>query len=159
MIRDDADVIRLWRYGPGYRLCDFSHGDVKTMLLPRLRYYAVRQDDVLVGVACFGEDARIFGGPYDGPALDLGCAMAPELCGQGRGAEFFAAICAFAADSFDPPELRLTVAVSNHRAIRVFERAGFKTLGRFAGMMRGGIHSFLLMSRRGESANTDAAPR
>lgn len=145
---EDAEVICGWRYGPGYGLYDLGPADRDAFLAPDYLYYTVWRDGRLVGFACFGEDAQVYGGPYGKPALDLGCGLAPELCGKGLGPAFFGAIVAFACRTFRPRLLRLTVAASNLRAIRVYERAGFATSSRFAGMTRGGTHPFLLMTRK-----------
>lgn len=136
-----------WRYGPGYGLYDMSEHDAVALLAPSLDYRAVRQGGRLVGIACFGAEARVKGGPYDQAALDLGCQLDPALCGQGLGKDFVAAVLRFAIGEFRPPRLRLTVACDNLRAIKTYERSGFAAVRRFAGMSRGGTHRFFLMSR------------
>jgi RimJ/RimL family protein N-acetyltransferase len=144
---DDARIFCGWRYGPGYALYDMSPADEGPLLTPEFRYHAVRRDAALVGFACFGEDAQVYGGPYAGPGLDIGCGLDPALCSRGQGAAFLAAITDFASRTFAPPLLRLTVAGSNLRAIRAYERSGFEVKRRFAGMTRGGIYPFLLMTK------------
>jgi [ribosomal protein S18]-alanine N-acetyltransferase len=143
----EAALICRWTYGPGYRMCDFTPADLAAMLDPRYLYHAVRRGAGLAGVACFGEAAQVVGGPYAGAALDLGLSLHPALVGQGLGKQFVAVVAAFAADTFAPPLLRLSVATTNDRAIRVFEGAGFVVERRFAGIARGGAHPFLLMTR------------
>lgn len=146
--RREAEEICDWTYGPGYGLYDMTAQDLPVLLSPDMGYYAVWDGKSLAGFACFGLDAQIYGGPYERAGLDLGCGMAPSLCGQGLGLDFFSAIVAFACRRFRPPMLRLTVAADNHRAITVYERASFIRRARFAGMTRGGVHSFLLMTRK-----------
>lgn len=144
----DAQAISRWRYGPGYAMYDMADEDVPMLLAPAFGYFAVRRDDDLTGFACFGQDAQIYGGPYHISALDIGCGMRPDLCGQGLGLEFFQAILAFAIPHYRPPLLRLTVAAANGRAMEVYRRAGFVEKRRFAGMTRSGIHSFWVMTRQ-----------
>ena len=143
----ESAVVCHWAYGAGCGPYDLSPADTEAILLPDLRYYAVRQDGRLAGLACFGEDARVFGGPYGQPALDVGCALDPALVGQGRGRPFATAVVDFAARTYRANQLRLSVALANQRAIRVFEAIGFVPRRRFAGITRGGIHPFLVMTR------------
>ena len=143
----EARIFCGWRYGPGYALYDLGPADEEALLMPEFRYHAVWRDGLLVGFACFGGDAQIYGGPYQSPGLDFGCGLDPALCGQGQGTAFITAIIDFAQTNFVPPLLRLTVACSNLRAIRTYERAGFSVKKKFAGMTRGGIYPFLLMTR------------
>ena len=151
----EAEIFAGWRYGPGYGLYDMADEDAVRMMLPRLRYHAVRRDGGLVGFACFGEDAKVVGGPYRLPALDFGCGMDPKLCGQGLGAGFITAIATFASQVFQPPLLRLSVAWANLRAIKTYERSGFTVGQRFAGMTHGGTHTFLIMTRAPFAAPPD----
>lgn len=155
MTHPDARAISGWRYGPGYALHDLRADDAGPMMDPRFQYHAIRAGDALAGFACFGEDARVGGGPYAGKALDIGCGLAPERCGKGEGPAFVAAVIAFAERHFAPPLLRLSVPERNERAKRVYLKAGFSVVRRFAGLTRSGTHPFLLMTRpagRGVSA-------
>lgn len=149
---DDADLLCRWRYGPGYGLHDLSYADRATLLRPDLHNFSVVRDAVLVGFACFGVNAQVCGGPYDGDALDLGCALAPERCGGGEGLAFVTAVAAFASRTFAARRLRLSVPEHNRRAVTVYRRAGFATRRRFAGLAGGGTHLFLLMTRDGDVA-------
>ena len=137
-----------WKYGPGLGLYDLGTADMEPILLPSLNYYSVCRAGELVGLACFGKDAQVFGGPYGPAALDLGCNLAPLRVGKGEGRDFVGAVVDFADRAFKPPLLRLSVAQANGRAIHVYEQNGFAARGQFAGMTRGGIHRFLLMTRR-----------
>lgn len=143
----DATEFCGWRYGPGYGLYDLGVADLAPMLHPDRNYYSVRLDATLIGLACYGEDARICGGPYDPGPLDFGCCLAPALVGQGWGMAFVKAVVDFAETHFSPQTLRLSVEVGNARAIRVYAGLGFETRRRFAGMTHGGTHRFLLMTR------------
>ncbi len=146
---EQAKAASGWTYGPGCGLYDFTAADLPPMRAPRYRYHAVCDAEALAGIACFGEAAQVQGGPYRRPALDVGCSMAPARVGAGQGRSFVAAVVDFAIATYAPILLRLSVAEGNHRAIRVFEATGFITIGRFAGIARGGIHRFLLMTRVG----------
>jgi ribosomal-protein-alanine N-acetyltransferase len=130
-----AREICTWCYEPPY---DFYNPNsateacVRHLLDPSGTYYAITDGDgTLVGYCCFGADAQVPGGTYDEPALDIGLGMRPALTGQGHGDNFFAAIVDFALLALAPRRLRVTVAAFNRRAMRVYERAGFRPVESF----------------------------
>lgn len=135
----DARVVAAWRFEWPYALynADPARFDetVRALLEPRNRYFAARTtEDGLVGTFCFGPDAQVPGGDYDDPdALDIGLGLRPDLTGRGLGEAFLLAGLAFARERFvpAPTRFRLTVAAFNRRAIRVYERAGFRPTHRF----------------------------
>ncbi|HIJ61806.1 MAG TPA: GNAT family N-acetyltransferase [Rhodospirillaceae bacterium] len=145
MTAAEAERICLWRYGPGWTLYDFGPGDLPAIAAPAAMSHGVRRGEVLAGLASFGAGARVPGGSYRQPALDIGCSMAPELVGHGLGRAFVGAVVGFAWRRFQPPRLRLVVPADNRRAIRVYQANGFVAGERFAGMLRGGIRPFLQM--------------
>jgi GNAT superfamily N-acetyltransferase len=69
------------------------------------------------------------GGPGESGtlALDVGLGLRPDLIGRGLGAGFLDAISTFAARQLGHRRLRVTVAAWNLRAIRLYEKAGFRT--------------------------------
>jgi len=123
----DAREFASWTYPEPYSMYDASPEDVEVYLEPANDYRTVIDDDgAIVGLCCFGIDARVPGGDYGADALDVGTGMRPELTGQGRGREFFACVIA-EARRLDPGKLlRTTVAAYNERARRMVERAGFR---------------------------------
>jgi ribosomal-protein-alanine N-acetyltransferase len=102
-----------WRYEPPYDFYnpnpDEAEEIVQWFLDPRHAYYAITGDDgEMVGYCCFGADAQVPGGDYGADALDVGLRMRPDLTGQGRGSDFFAAIVDFARRTFTLQALRVT---------------------------------------------------
>ena len=107
-----------WRYEPPY---DFYDGDVDPVTNPE-RFFAARDDDgALIGFYCFEETEH---------GLDFGLGLRPDLTGRGLGLEFFRAGLEFGRARYAPERMRLHVAAFNERAIRVYERAGFRETGR-----------------------------
>ena len=114
MFRD----VEQWRYAPPY---DFYDGDADPVKNPE-RYFTARDDDgTLVGFYYFEQK---------GDVLEYGLGLRPELTGQGRGVEFFRAGLEFGRGRYRPRQIVLNVAAFNARAIRVYERAGFRKTGR-----------------------------
>jgi ribosomal-protein-alanine N-acetyltransferase len=149
----DAWEISRWRYGEPYSMYDGDPASVTSLLEPRYLYHSVYdEDDDLAGYFCFGEDARVPAGRQLGvyerePALDVGLGMKPDLAGRGFGTEFVLAGLQFAREAYSPPAFRLTVAASNQRAVRVYERVGFEAVGTFGARTPEGGREWLLMWR------------
>ena len=107
--------------------------DLHALLLPEFNYYAVYDEaDELVGFCCYGEDAQVVGGDYTAPALDVGMGLRPDLVGQGRAQAFLQAVLEWGSLRFAPEMFRCTVAAANPRSQRMFARAGFMAVQRFA---------------------------
>jgi ribosomal-protein-alanine N-acetyltransferase len=130
MTEDDARAVVAWRYEPPYDVYDVlpAHRDetAQSFVDPSLGYHAARLDGELVGFCCFGADARVPGGDYRDDLLDVGLGLRPDRTGRGIGLEFVRSVLAFAEATRAPSGCRLTVAGFNERAIRVYERAGFR---------------------------------
>jgi RimJ/RimL family protein N-acetyltransferase len=110
------EALASWRYPPPY---DFYDGDVDPVLNPE-RYYAVRDEaDELIGFYYFEPNP---------PDLDYGLGLRPDLTGRGLGLEFFRTGLAYARDQYQPRHIVLHVAAFNERALRVYERAGFRVV-------------------------------
>lgn len=130
---------------------DGDPASVASLLEPRFLYHSVYEErGELAGYFCFGEDARVSVGRRLGvyerePALDVGLGMRPDLAGQGLGADFVITGLLFAQEAYSPPAFRLTVAASNQRAVRVYERVGFETVDAFGPHTPDGNREWLLM--------------
>jgi len=106
-----------WRYEPPY---DFYDDDGKPVRNPE-RFFAVRDDDGrLVGSLYF--ETRSTG-------LFYGLGIRPDLTGRGLGLGFVRLGLDFAHERFPGRRVILDVADFNHRARKVYERAGFRVTG------------------------------
>ncbi len=65
-----------------------------------------------------------------GDAVEIGLGLRPELTGRGLGLEFLRAGIEYVRTRFDAERVILNVAAFNERAIKVYERAGFRETGR-----------------------------
>jgi ribosomal-protein-alanine N-acetyltransferase len=125
-----------WQYDPPYDGYNPGAGDVEEMvrvfLDPEYAYYALlTAEGELVAYCCFGADARVPGGDYGADALDVGLGVRPDLTGQRRGSMYVQTVLGFARRAFSPSVFRVTVAEFNGRALRVWEKAGFRRVQRF----------------------------
>ncbi len=126
-----ARAITLWHYPPPYSFYDCPAGaieqEVRCLLNPEHRYWAVREEGgELVGFVGVGEDCRVPGGDYSAEALDVGGGLRPDRTGRGLGAGFWNAALEVTARHCAPATFRVTVAAFNGRALRVWERLGFR---------------------------------
>jgi ribosomal-protein-alanine N-acetyltransferase len=111
-------AIETWRYQPPY---NFYDGDVEPVLNPERFYEALDDRGELVGNLYFEEK---------GDALEIGLGLRPDLVGRGLGLDFVRAGVEFGRERFRPARVILNVATFNERAIKVYERAGFREVGR-----------------------------
>jgi ribosomal-protein-alanine N-acetyltransferase len=131
--------LETWRYEPPY---DFYDGDAEPILNPERFFEALGPDGSLVGFYYFEEK---------GDALEIGLGLRPELVGRGLGLEFFRAGVEFGRRHFEPKRVILAVAAFNERARVVYERAGFRVVGRHVRQFeRWGDVEFTDMEEAGE---------
>jgi len=146
MTEADARAIIAWRYDGEYAIYNIvGDGDDFTELLAefldrRSPYYAVRNLDMdatgaPVGFFCYGSSAGIDFDEsepqlYNGDgSLNAGLGMRPDLTGHGFGVGFTQAGVAFGVERYHPTFIRFYVLPFNDRALRAYERAGFRRLG------------------------------
>lgn len=153
MNEDSARAICSWRYPEPYSVYDGNPADVAYMLDPRCHYFAVI-DEVgdLAGFFCFGIDAQVPGELDEDErntpdVLDVGLGMRPDLTGRGYGLDFVMTGLAVAREAFAPAQFRLAVLTFNRRAIRVYEKAGFRPVRTFVTETDRGVCEFLKMIR------------
>lgn len=126
-----AEIFATYRYPEPYGLHDSAPDSARVFADPRARYYSVLSGETLLGLCCFGSEARVTGASFgdDEPrVLDLGVGMRPDHTGQGQGGEFLASVIEFARTEFAPECLRATIALFNRRSQRLFEKAGFERI-------------------------------
>jgi RimJ/RimL family protein N-acetyltransferase len=114
---EDIAAFDAYRYEPPY---DFYNGDEEPVENPE-RFFSVRDEhDELVGFYYY---------ELKGAALEIGLGLRPDLTGRGVGLEFLRGGIAFAREHFGTERIILNVAEFNERAIKVYERAGFRRTG------------------------------
>jgi RimJ/RimL family protein N-acetyltransferase len=133
---EDAAVLDAWRYDPPY---EFYNGEDDPVLNPE-RFFVARDGDEIVGFYYF--DPRE-------DTVEIGLGLRPDLTGKGLGLEFFLDGVAFAHGWFPGRRVTLNVAAFNARAIKVYERAGFRRTGEHVRTFdRWGEVSFVEMEER-----------
>lgn len=142
----NADQIaRKWHYNDRYSFYDMENDpeDFEEIITPALRddkYYQVLNDkDELVGYFCLERLSE--------KKVEVGLGLRPDLTGQGLGLEFVKGIEAFIQDNFDDEIIVLSVASFNKRAIKVYQRAGFKIDGSKLQKSNNSIYEFINLSK------------
>lgn len=143
---DDADTREIsgWRYEPPY---DFYNGDADPDDLAELLDAGRRRDVYFSALDEEGELVGFFQFERSGETVDVGLGLRPDLTGCGIGEEFCGAGLEFARERLAPRRFTLSVATFNERAIRVYERAGFKRGETYTHGTNGGGSSFQFMER------------
>ncbi|OPG98803.1 hypothetical protein B2I21_10790 [Chryseobacterium mucoviscidosis] len=128
----DAERIVTWKYDHEYEMYSFSDSDEDIHELMNGEYFSVLDErERLVGFICCGGSARVPGGTAIGlyqeeRYLDIGLGLDPDLTGQKIGSVFLKQSLVFLQNQFKRSQFRLVVASFNERAIKVYERTGFK---------------------------------
>lgn len=139
-----AARIVTWRYPAPYDCYDMTGADPAFIASAASGYFALTDEDVLIGFRSFGEDGQVPGGEYDSSALDTGGGLRPDLTGKGLGREAIGTGLAFGRERFAPAAFRVTIASFNKRALRVVGALGFCGVGRFAALADGRSFEILI---------------
>jgi ribosomal-protein-alanine N-acetyltransferase len=83
--------------------------------------------------------------------VEIGLGLRPDLTGQGIGLSFLEAGLEFARARYAPRRFRLAVTTFNLRAMKVYERAGFRPTRTFRHQTNGGIYEFVEMERAADA--------
>jgi ribosomal-protein-alanine N-acetyltransferase len=141
-----AHAIANWHYDGVYAFYDVDQDveDLEELLDPGSwteKYHAVVDErGELVGFFCFEKEDQV---------VIIGLGLRPDCTGQGWGQAFVEAGLEYARQTFAPASFRLGVVTFNERAIRVYEKVGFKPDGTYTAETNGGRYEFLLMRRDG----------
>jgi len=149
---DEAKLISKWIY---QGLCSIYSMDGSDNCINELLngyYFSVyNKENNLIGYYCFEQSAQVpigkqFGVYDDKDVTDIGLGIKPDLCGQGLGFDFLINGLEFARSKLSVKGFRLTVATFNQRAIKVYERIGFKRVNSFERISEIGKIEFWVMT-------------
>jgi ribosomal-protein-alanine N-acetyltransferase len=141
---EDARQILSWRYPEPYDFYDAASDPEDAALLLSEEYrqgrlFAVHDDEgILRGFLEFHLEAG---------ALEVGLGLRPQDTGRGLGPAFVDAGLTFGRETFRPATFKLYVAAFNQRAIKVYERLGFREVGRQMRHLLGRDWEFIEMRR------------
>ena len=132
--RDHVLVFAAWKYELPYELysIDMEADDAVTYFLRSdVGCHILLNGDRVIGFATFGSDAQVPGGDYTAKAVDVGLGIEPSMTGQRNGKHYVAAVVAFAQETFGTGTLRVSIAETNGRALRMWSGHEFRRVDRF----------------------------
>ena len=138
-------IAREWHYNDMYSFYDMENDqeDLEEIITPKLRgnkyYQVLNEKDELVGYFCLEKLSE--------EKVEVGLGLRPDLTGRGLGLNFVTEIEAFIQDNFNYRIIILSVASFNKRAIKVYQRAGFKTDGSKLQKSNDGVYEFINLSK------------
>ena len=142
----NADQIaREWHYSDTYSFYDMENDpeDFEEIITPQLRgdkyYQVLNNNNELVGYFCLERLSE--------EKVEVGLGLRPDLTGRGLGLSFVKEIEAFIQNNFDYQSIILSVASFNKRAIKVYQRAGFKIDGSKLQKSNDGVYEFINLSK------------
>ncbi len=141
---EHANEVAGWRYEPPYDFYDLASdpADEAAMRDPaRVEHWR----------AVLGDSDRLEAFWYfdwHGDVVELGIGLRPDLTGRQLGESFLRAQLDYASQNWQPEAFRLFVAAWNERAIRLYERLGFREIARETRHFElVGDHEFIQMER------------
>lgn len=127
MTESFAREIATWTYLDEWSV--YNSSPTSDLFTTEAGYLAVvGSENILVGFACSGVEARVPGLSEAVDTLDVGLGMNPIFVGQGRGAEFGAAVVSYFQDSTNARYLRVVVQSWNERSLNLARNLGFKEI-------------------------------
>ncbi|WP_232243069.1 GNAT family N-acetyltransferase [Paenibacillus sp. GSMTC-2017] len=132
MTKKYATIICSWKYDHPYSMYSMDSSDESIQeLMEETYYYALDKENVLIGYICIGNTARVPGGYVadiytNNEQIDIGLGLSPDRTGRGNGLAFLTHAIRFLDTNLKIRHLQLVVAAFNERAIKVYERVGFR---------------------------------
>lgn len=139
-----AEEVAAWRYDAPWDFYDLASepADAAAMRDPA-RSAQFR--------ALLGESGRVEAFWYfdwHATVVEVGIGLRPDLTGHGLGESFLRAQLEYASSRWQPTTFRLFVAAWNERAIALYQRLGFREVGRETRQFEiAGDHEFIHMER------------
>lgn len=148
---NEANQIAKWVYKEPYSI--YSMNDDESCINELLNgdyFSAMDKENNLIGYYCYGKSAQVpigrqFGVYDNKDIIDIGLGIKPDLCGQGLGVDFLIKGMDFARNKLGAKGLCLTVAAFNQRAIKVYQRVGFRKVNSFERISEAGRLEFWVM--------------
>jgi len=139
--KSDVDDILTWKYDEIY---SFYDNDIQKEKMEFIESFVDSDDNFSI----YNDNNKLVGNCsfyYIEEFFCVGLQMRPDLTGKGFGIEFAKSIIDFGREKYKLNYIDLTVAKFNNRAIKVYEKLGFKVIDEFVNTIRGNDYDFLAM--------------
>ncbi|MCA1010983.1 GNAT family N-acetyltransferase [Halobacillus halophilus] len=144
MLQKEAEEIARWKYNGIYSFYDITadEEDYQEFINEETRgkhAFSVYEGEQLIGFYSII--------PEGSETVDLGLGLRPDMTGQGIGGPFLQKALEYAQIHYGARSFTLSVATFNERAIRVYEKAGFKVVQTFIQPTNGSEYEFVKMRK------------
>jgi RimJ/RimL family protein N-acetyltransferase len=139
-----ADAVETWHYEPPWDFYDIASdpADAAAMRDP------ARAPHRRAVLGESGDLEAFWYFDWHDDVVEIGIGLRPDLTGRGLGESFLRAQLDYASEQWQPATFRLFVAAWNERAIRLYERLGFREVARETRRFElVGEHEFIRMER------------
>lgn len=139
--KSDVEDILTWKFEGIY---SFYDNDIDVNKMEWIKSIVDSDNDF----AIYDEHNRLIGNcgfEYIDESFCVGVQMRPDITGKGFGTEFVKAIVEFGKQKYNLEHMDLMVTKFNKRAIRVYEKLGFKIVEEFVNTIRGNDYDFMAM--------------
>ncbi len=139
--KSDLDDILTWKYDGKY---SFYDNDIQKEKMEWIESFVDSDDNFSI----YNDSNKLVGNCsfyYIEEFFCVGLQMKPELTGKGFGVEFAKSIIDFGREKYKFNYIDLIVAKFNNRAIKVYEKLGFKVIEEFVNTIRENDYDFLAM--------------
>lgn len=133
-----------WKYEGAYSFYDMTADleDYEEFIDESLRnandHYQAMAEGGLAGFFCVVRD---------GPVIEIGLGLRPDLCGKGVGKGFVDQAVDFISTHYQFDKLVMHVAAFNQRAVKVYRSCGFRDIKMIEQGSNGGVYEFLVMEK------------
>ncbi len=133
-----------WKYGGAYSFYDMTADieDYREFIDEDLRnandHYQAIAGGGLAGFFCVIQN---------GPDIEIGLGLRPDLCGKGVGKGFVDQVVDFIGAHYQFDKLVMHVAAFNQRAVKVYRSCGFQDVKVIQQGSNGGVYEFLVMEK------------
>lgn len=122
---DSLEIADKWKYPAPYNFYDMTEDleDYEEIISSTKRgdhYFSMKQNGVLVGFL------SVYPCENNQKEIEFGIGLRPDLTGKGNGKAYTELALSYIEQKLAPDRIWLSVAEFNKRAIKVYERIGFK---------------------------------
>ncbi len=149
LTEEEARLICTWRYGGEYSVYNYpmweivvekNWGMAQASVREREFFAILNEKDELIGYFRLKEKENF---------IELGVGLKPELCGLGYGEAAMEQIKQEAGERYPDKLLALEVRSFNQRAIKCYQKAGFRWVDTYELITPSGRDSFVRMEYEG----------
>jgi [ribosomal protein S18]-alanine N-acetyltransferase len=142
MNETDAMTIAEWQYDEKDGIHNLGNdpedlGDFITMQRWQTGFYVAEDERGIAGFIRFGSS--------EDSVLEVSLGLRPDLVGKGLGFSFLSRGLDFAKNAFHPKRFRLSVAIANRRACKVYILTGFQPMRQLVRRIDGKSVDFIEM--------------